>query len=229
MTILGINHTAKALAFLQKMQETTANNLANANTAGFKLDRLTGRLDAEGPGPEAVHVTDLAQGPMQVTGSDFDVALAGAGFLVVRTPAGERLSRGGSLRLDAGGQLVEQDGAPVLGTRGPILAPAGTLRVEADGSVFVGGEFVDTLRLETVADPATLRKEGAGRFVAAGATVRAEGLVVRQGQLERANGDVLGGMVDLVTIQRAYTANVDALKAMDGVLATVAGDVGRLG
>jgi flagellar basal body rod protein FlgC len=35
------------------------------------------------------------------------------------------------------------------------------------------------------------------------------------------------GMIDLVTIQRAYAANVDALKALDGVLATVAGEVSR--
>jgi hypothetical protein len=36
-------------------------------------------------------------------------------------------------------------------------------------------------------------------------------------------------MIDLVTIQRAYAANVDALKAMDGVLGTIAGDIGRVG
>jgi len=38
--------------------------------------------------------------------------------------------------------------------------------------------------------------------------------------------DALPGMIDPVTIQRAYAANVDALKVMDGVLATVASAVG---
>ena len=44
-----------------------------------------------------------------------DVALDGPGFLVVKTPAGERLTRGGSLKLDAGGQLTDGDSNPVLG------------------------------------------------------------------------------------------------------------------
>jgi flagellar basal body rod protein FlgG len=35
-------------------------------------------------------------------------------------------------------------------------------------------------------------------------------------------------MIDLVTIQRAYAANIDALKAMDGVLGTIAGEVGKV-
>jgi flagellar basal body rod protein FlgG len=35
-------------------------------------------------------------------------------------------------------------------------------------------------------------------------------------------------MVDLVTIQRAYTANLDALKAMDGVLGSLTSEVGKL-
>ena len=35
-------------------------------------------------------------------------------------------------------------------------------------------------------------------------------------------------MIDLVTIQRAYAANVDALKALDGVLRTVASEIGRV-
>ena len=35
-------------------------------------------------------------------------------------------------------------------------------------------------------------------------------------------------MVDLITIQRAYSANVDALRAMDGVLGVVTGEVGKV-
>ncbi|HWP03646.1 MAG TPA: flagellar basal body rod C-terminal domain-containing protein, partial [Gemmatimonadaceae bacterium] len=51
---------------------------------------------------------------------------------------------------------------------------------------------------------------------------------VRQGQLEEANVDTLAGMVDLVLMQRAYTASVEALRTMDGVLATVTSDVARI-
>ena len=52
---------------------------------------------------------------------------------------------------------------------------------------------------------------------------------VRQGAVEEANLDPLLSMVDLVTIQRAYAANVDALKAMDSVLGAVTNEVGKVG
>jgi flagellar basal body rod protein FlgC len=61
---------------------------------------------------------------------------------------------------------------------------------------------LDQLRLETVADPL---------------------LGVRSGVGEEPHSDTLLGSVDLATIQRAYAANVEALKAMDGVSRTVAG------
>jgi flagellar basal body rod protein FlgG len=51
---------------------------------------------------------------------------------------------------------------------------------------------------------------------------------VRQGAVEEPNMDPLVSMVDLVAIQRAYAANLDALKAMDSVLATVTSEVGKV-
>ena len=56
-----------------------------------------------------------------------------------------------------------------------------------------------------------MTRQGTGRFL--------------QGWVEETNSDALPGMIDPVTIQRAYAANVDALKVIDGVLATVASEV----
>jgi flagellar basal body rod protein FlgG len=53
---------------------------------------------------------------------------------------------------------------------------------------------------------------------------KADAVTVRQGSVEEPSSDSALGPIDLVTIQRAYAANIDALKAMDGVLATVAGE-----
>jgi flagellar basal body rod protein FlgG len=111
-----------------------------------------------------------------------------------------------------------------------VLVRGADVEIRGDGVVIVDGEVAGELHLVQVEDKSTLLKEGFGRFDASGRTrPAAEGtLRVRQGAVEEANVDALLGMVDLVTIQRAYSANVDALRAMDGVLSAIANEVGKV-
>jgi flagellar basal body rod protein FlgG len=90
---------------------------------------------------------------------------------------------------------------------------------------------LDQLRIENVSDPSQLTEEGGSRFAAKGPTtpVATGTTTVQQGAIEQPNSNAVLGMVDLVTIQRAYAANLDALKAMDGVLDTIAGQIGQTG
>jgi flagellar basal-body rod protein FlgF len=230
MPLPGILNAAHGLSYYARLQEVTANNLANASTDAFKVDRMSGRMLEGQSYPVPVEHLDLAQGAFRQTGRSLDVALDGPGFLVVRTPSGERLTRGGSLKLDASGQLTDGDGNPLLGDNGPIVPGLGSLEIQSDGTVLVEGARIDHLRIETVADPDTLRKEGTGRFVAPEGTklIAADSATIRQGNIEEPNSDAVLGMIDLVTIQRAYAANVDALKALDGVLGTITSEVGRV-
>jgi len=230
MTLPGILTSAHALSYYQRLQEVTANNLANASTDGFKLERLTAMTQTGGADPVPVEQLDLSQGQIHDTGRDLDVALRGPGFLVTQTPHGERLTRGGSLHLDVAGRIVDAQGDPVLGTGGPIVLPVGgKVTIHANGTILVDGAPLDQLRIETVSDPKQISEEGANRFSAAGPTtaVPPGTTSVQQGAVEQPNSDTVLGMVDLVTIQRAYAANVDAIKAMDGVLDTIAGQVGQ--
>lgn len=229
MTLRGIQTTAQGLAYYQRLQEVVANNLANVSTTGFKLDRLTGEQREGTSFPTPVQATDFRQGPLRDTGRPLDLALEGDGWFVVRAPGGERLTRAGSFRLDGTGQLVDAEGHPVLGTEGPVAIPPGTVEIQADGTLLVDSQVIATLRLERPAEGASLAKEGFGRFAVTGGTEAAGGaLRVRQGMLEDTNADAVSGMIDLVTIQRAYSANIDALKAMDGVLETVTTAIGKV-
>jgi len=233
MGLNAIKSTAQTLGYYTRLQALTANNLSNSDTDGFKADIMSARLVGDATYPVPVTRIDLSQGVLQQTGRPLDVALDGRGFLVLRTPEGERLTRGGSLALDAANQLSDRHGNLMLGENGPIQIPIryGTLDIQADGDVVVDGTRIDRLRRETVDDPSTLLKEGAGRFVARQPTrpVDPSMAALRQGAVEESNQDSLRGVVDLVTIQRAYAANVDSLKALDSVLSTVVNEVGRVG
>ncbi len=225
MTMPAILNSARTLSYYSRLQAVTANNLANASTEGYKADRMTAHALADGSAVP-VQGLDLAQGSIRDTGRPLDLALDGPGFLVVQTPQGERLTRSGSLALDGKGMIVDRHGNAVLGTAGPIHAAGRSIEIKPDGTVMVDGATADRLRFVDVADPAQLRKEGQGLFVA-DTSAPAGTVVVHQGALEEANVNPLLGMVDMLSIQRAFTANTDVLKVMDGVLGTVTGDIGK--
>jgi len=225
----GIIRSARTLSYYSQLEDVTANNLANVSSDAFKADRITALLSQGAATPVPVRQIDLTQGTFRDTGRPLDVSLDGPGFLVVRTAQGERLTRGGSLHLSGSGELVDMHGDPVLGQDGPITIAGAGVEIRGDGAVVVDGTEAGTLRL--VAPPAApqLAKEGAGRYVSAAPLTPADpaSLRVRQGAIEESNMDAIHGMVDLVAIQRAYTANVGALRALDGVLGVVANDLAK--
>lgn len=230
MPLNGIVNTARSLSYYLRLQEVTANNLANSNTDAFKADRLTARILPGGPYPVPVQATDLEQGSFRDTGRPLDLGLDGPGFFVVATEHGERLTRGGSLRLDPEGRLTDAHGSALQGENGPIVVTGSNVEVQPDGTVLVDGASAGRLRRVQVDDPGALRKEGYGRFVPAGELHEVvDGVTkVRQGAVEEPNLDPVLSMVDLVSIQRAYSANIEALRVMDGALGIVTGDVGRV-
>lgn len=230
MPLAGMINTARSLSYFSRVQEVTANNIANVGTDAFKVDRITARQLPGDTHPTPVEKTDLSQGTFKDTGRALDLALDGPGFFVVQTPQGERLTRGGSMRLDAAGVLTDAQGHPLLGEQGPIVLNGGDASIQADGTVLVDGASAGRLRLATVQNPATLMKEGGGRYVAPTPLVEVDeaGTRVRQGGVEEPNSDPLLSMMDLVTVQRAFSANLDALRAMDGVLGVITGEVGKV-
>ena len=228
MSVRGIVNAARTLVHYERLQRILANNLANVSTDGFKGDLFTLQRDTPGGAPVPVTAFDLSQGSFRPTGRQLDVALQGPGFFVVETADGERLTRGGSLKLDPAGRLVDMHDEPLLGENGPIIITGAEMEIQTDGSVVVDGVRVDQLRIETVADTSTLEKDGKTRFVATAGTIAAEpSTEVHQGAIEESNSDAILSTIDLITVAREFEANMSALRAMDGVLENVVNDVGR--
>ena len=232
MPLRGIQNAAHGLSYYSRLQEVVANNLANASTDAFKVDRhdgpharpatrtrcrwstsTSGRAPSARPAVRSTwHSTARVPRRQYAAGRAADAAADRSGS----TPSG---------------QLTDADGNPVLGEQGPIMPGIGTVEMQPDGTVLVDGAPLDEPAHRDHGGSVDA-PEGRHRTVHPSRGRQADGRPtprsVRQGQVEEPNSDAVLGMIDLVTIQRAYAANVDALKAMDGVLGTIASEVGRV-
>ena len=141
-----------------------ANNMANANTTGYREEgvlfsefiRRAGEDGSVSMTTARIARTILDQGPLRPTAGTFDVAIDGDGFFVVQTDAGERLTRAGSFTPDAQGDLVTPDGNRVLDAGGaPIFIPpdAGAVAIAGDGTISAAGRLLGQIGVVVPTDP----------------------------------------------------------------------------
>lgn len=218
----GMSSAAAALRYWERRQEVASNNLANVSTDGFKGQKVFATM-VEGALPAASAVTDFSQGTLQITNNPRDVALQGNGFFVVKTPNGERYTRGGSLRVSDAGDLTDASGNQILGDNGPIRVTSqgddevGNIQISRSGTVTVDNAEVGHLRIETIPGKTTLATEGSGLFIppAQRQRIDPDARIVRQGALEQSNVTPISEMVDMISIQRSYTAVQQAVTSLD--------------
>ena len=227
--INGMKQAASAMRYWERRQEIVANNLANVDTTGFKGERAFARMLGDGQGPVADARTDLRKGALAQTGAALDLALGGDGFLVVETPQGERLTRGGSFRLDDLGRVVDHRGNLLLSEGGPITVEGGAVEIDSAGNVRVDGREAGRLRVEDVPGGVGLLHEEGTLFVATQGTVgvEADQRQIRQGHLEESNVSSIDSLVDMISIQRAYSAAQKTMVTLDEIRGTIANDLGK--
>jgi len=127
-----------ALEARMKMVDIVTNNLANANTVGFKRD--FGHILQLETGSEAASRVDLSAGDLIQTNNELDVAVTGPGMFAIDTPNGVRYTRSGNFALNAAGELVTKDAMKVLSTSGsPITIGEGKVEIRDGGVVTVDG------------------------------------------------------------------------------------------
>jgi len=212
--------------------DVTANNLANADTVGFKRVRGTfsaaleaATRDMQGeriPGdPAEVFAVlgsprvDLASGPVERTGSPLDVALEGDGFFVVAGPQGPLFTRAGSFVIGPDGNLATPDGLPVEGASGPIAVGTRPVSIVATGDVVAeDGEIIGRLRVVDFPEAAALVPDGGNRLRAEGALpTDVENPRVLEGSLERSNVRPVEEMAALVELQRSFDIVMRSIQA----------------
>ncbi|NQY97702.1 MAG: flagellar hook-basal body complex protein [Henriciella sp.] len=207
---------------LLKELQVVANNIANANTTGYKTDRAvfaeylvnTGTdTPSLSMGALAGHNFDLTQGTVKFTGGQFDVAIQGEGFFALQTPAGERLTRAGSFQVSAEGELITPDGASVLDAGNtPIQIPpeAANISIAGDGTITVDGELLGQIGVFRA--NGQLQRDTDTRFIAGEGTEPIENASVLQGALEASNVSPVLEMARMIEVQRAYEAGQNVLE-----------------
>lgn len=196
------------------------NNIANAETGGYKTDRefysLYASADAMEAGsadPATLPViekayTDYSQGTMRPTSNPLDLALHGKGFFAVDSPSGVAYTRNGSFQLNAAGALITSEGYAVRSTSGqPItLNPSLPVLVAADGTITQSGQAVSKLAVVDFADQAKLVKQGNTLFRADNSKTKPvpSTASVEQGRLESSNVGSSESVVRLVSVMRQF-------------------------
>ena len=218
-------------------QRVIANNMANAQTIGFRAERVRFTpMTLDGPQLEArvlsdgaVQGADMRSGTLTTTGRALDLALNDAALLTVQaTDGGEAYTRRGDLSVSASGVLQNGDGRPVMGSGGPITVPAGAvISIRADGSVLAADpatpdappQVLDRIKLASAEGSRIVKAlDGLFRVSGGGVLPGDEAATVTSGALEGSNVDTAGVLVEMIESQRLFemrTKLVAAARELD--------------
>jgi flagellar hook protein FlgE len=248
----------------QTKLDVIGNNIANVNTVGFKASRVnfkdilsqtvagvTPPMDPKG-GVNAKQIglgvtlgsidTIHTPGSAMTTNVPTDLRIDGDGFFAVQEGGanGFYLTRDGSFKLDAAGNLVNGDGLLVLSTDGtPIKIDTTTVSaftIGQDGSVLpkaADGTVLDAIAkigVVKVTNPSGLEKVGGNLYrstlnsdstaptiVAANDSTAGTGTII-SGQLEMSNVDLTNEFTEMIVAQRGFQANSRIITTSDEIL-----------
>jgi len=118
-------------------------------------------------------------------------------------------TRNGQFMLDKAGRIVTVSGDPVMGKGGEItinVADGKSISIENDGSIFLGKDLVDVVKVTEFKNKNDLKPAGKSNFINTGNDPGEIPKVysVRQGSYEASNVNVVLEMVDLIQTMRAF-------------------------
>ncbi len=253
----GLYLSANGISSAQHRMNILSNNLANANTVGFKpsevvlgerarepqaLNTLTDSkqlLEQLGGGTRIAYSgLNLRQGSIEPTSVRTNLALRGEGFLQLEDGAnGEKnLTRDGTLMFDGQGVLRHQaSGLAVLGRDGNQIRLDGDeqLRFNGFGS---GGEMLDRANpsspLANVsimkASAESLRPDGRNVLQTKDALTSDSKTTVVGSALEQSGSNPISGMVDLIKLTREVEMNSRMIQYQDAMIGQAVTSLGRV-
>jgi flagellar basal-body rod protein FlgF len=214
-------------------QATTAHNLANATSTGFKaqvdsfraVPVMSQGLPTRAFVTDATVSADFQPGAIQSTSRDLDVAIQGKGWLAVqRADGSEGYTRNGSLKVNENGVLQTATGMSVLGDGGPISIPPdveitiakdGTVSAVNSGSVPGATNVIGRLKLVNP-DEASLTRAEDGTFVTPNGTAEIDpNVILIGGALESSNVNVIDAMVNMISLARQFETQMKLIQSAE--------------
>lgn len=236
-------------------QDVITNNMANANTVGFKVDNLAIRrfddvllenYDKVSGGKNVRNVigsisngskldsinTDFTQGMVQSTDKATDFAIDGKGFFAVQKDDGQYYTRDGHFHVDMNGILVNDSGDRVMGRNlqtnqiGPINVGNGEIASDVNGNLSINGNRMYKLYTVDFNDYGTLKKTGENLYQ--GNNPTENNALVKQKSLEKSNVNIINSMSEMITTMRSFETNQKMVQSMDETLSKLVNDVGSV-
>lgn len=241
---------------MENKQNTVVNNMANANTIGFKSDslitksfndvllqnkeKLVGKTYvAQKLGKLSLGVamdgisTDFSQGDFKQTQKETDFAINGSGFFAVQTADGVMYTRDGQFRVNNEGNLVNNNGDLVLGlnnrtnTLEPINVGNSEFVVDSNNNVVINGVATQRLAIADFDDYTNVTKIGDNYYKAEN-PVYNNNSSVKQGFLETSNVNVMTAMTDMISVMRSFETNQKFVTMLDETLDKAANQIGKV-
>jgi flagellar basal-body rod protein FlgG len=234
---MGIYSAAAGMAAQQQQLDNIANDLSNVNTNGYKKVRSDFRdlVYTNGIGSGSALVDggrDFTAGATHQVDDPLSLALGGPGFFQVKLADGRvALTRDGSFRVDANGQIVTSTGQKL---EPPIKLPKGTepgdVTIAADGKVTTKGTALGQIKVVDVPARTGLQPIGDSLFVATQASGAARATTgspnIQQGYVEASNVDVGASMTDMIETQRSFQLTSRVISMQDQLM-QIANDIRR--
>lgn len=213
--------------------DVIANNMANANTPGFKQDRVSFRAalansqQATRPEVDRSRV-DVSAGSFEMTQRSLDLGIQGDGlFAVVDDNGATRYTRAGNFQLNRNNELVTADGNQVLAGGGPLVLPNPNVTIDGAGRVWDGQAQIGQIDVYETDNPQALTKNGANMFSTSDPNSMrlATESRIMQGMLEGSNVNGVTMTTQMIETQRIFEATQNIIKQY-GAMALKANEIG---
>lgn len=209
---------------LEQLDNIT-NNVANANTSGFKkiLMREMGQKIPENVGQSGdllvfprFRDTQVinSQGALIKTENPLDIAIEGDGFFQVESGIGRFYTRNGHFSLDREGFLVDQNGAYVLNENNQRirLNQNGRVDITVKGEIYQNNQLIGRLKVVNLQN---LQPAGNGYYI--GQEVQTQRYTIKQGFLESSNVNIVKEMVEMINNHRRFDIYMNLAKSLDQI------------